>query len=84
MLSNGVLSASLNDIVLNSGSLFSSNHVLNAGRSLTIRATNSLSDGGPASSNRWNVGTLGFSLPIKPPLDRQPAGHDDHQHNPGL
>ena len=68
VLSNGVLNAANNNIVLSSGSLFISNQVLTAGRSLTIQAATSLSDGGPASNNRWTAGTLGFSLPIEPPI----------------
>jgi hypothetical protein len=70
VLSNGVFNAGHN-IVLSSGSLLISNQVLNAGGSLTIRATNSLTDGGPNSGNSWSVGdgaTFGFSLPIKPPI----------------
>ena len=68
VLRNGVLNAVNNNIVLNSGSLFISNQVLNAGRSLTIQVANSLNDGGPVNGNRnnWAVGTLGFNLPVKP------------------
>ena len=82
VLSNGVFNAPFNNIVLSSGSLFISNQVLNAGHNLTIQATNSLSDGGPASGNVWTAGVLGFSLPIEPHT-RQPAGHDHHRHGSG-
>jgi hypothetical protein len=68
VLSNGVLNAPFNNIVLSSGTLFISNQVLNAGHNLTLQVTNSLSDGGPASGNLWTAGILGFSLPVKPTL----------------
>ena len=70
VLSNGVLNAPFNDIVLSAGSLLISNQVLNAGHSLTIRATDSLSDGGPNPTNGsfWAAGVLGFNLPIAPPI----------------
>jgi hypothetical protein len=68
VLSNGVFNAPFNDILLSSGSLFISNQVLNAGHSLIIQATNSLDDGGTTSSNFWQVGVLGFNLPIAPPI----------------
>ena len=67
VLSNGVFNAPDNSIVLSAGSLFISNQVLNAGN-LTIEATNSLTDGGPANGNVWTAGVLGFSLPILPPI----------------
>jgi len=67
-LNNGVFDAPFNNIVLNVGSLFVSNQVLNAGHNLTIQATNSLNDGGPASANFWTAGVLGFDLPNKPPI----------------
>ena len=41
---------------------------MNAGHSLTIWATNSLNDGGPASGNIWLAGVLGINLPIEPPV----------------
>jgi hypothetical protein len=68
MLSNGVFKAPVSDIILSAGSLFITNQFLNAGHSLTIWATNSLSDGGPASGNVWLAGVLGFNLPILPPV----------------
>lgn len=67
-LNNGVFNAPFNDIALNAGSLFISNQVLRAGHSLTVWATNSLSDGGPASGNVWMTGVLGFNLPFQPPV----------------
>jgi len=70
-LSNGVVNAPFNDIVLNVGHLMISNHLLKAGHSLMIRATNSLTDGGPADGNNgniWSTGVLGFSLPFLPPI----------------
>ena len=68
VLTNGVFAAPYNDITLTSGSLFISNQVLNAGHSLTLRATNSLSDGGTSSSNLWQAGVLGFNLTLAPPI----------------
>ena len=67
-LNNGVFNAPFNDIILSSGSLLISNQILNAGHNLTIWATNSLTDGGPASGNFWAAGVLGFHLPIQPPI----------------
>jgi hypothetical protein len=68
VLSNGVFNAPFNDIVLGGGSLFITNQILNAGHSLVIFATNSLSDGGPASGNVWTAGVLGFNLTFEPPV----------------
>ncbi len=68
VLDNGEFNAPFNDIILSSGSLLISNQVLNAGHNLTIWATNSLTDGGPASGNIWSAGVLGFNLPIQPPI----------------
>jgi hypothetical protein len=48
--------------------LFITNQILNAGHSLVIFATNSLSDGGPASGNVWTAGVLGFNLTFEPPV----------------
>ena len=67
-LNHGVLNAPFSDIILDVGSLSISNQALNAGHSLTIWATNSLSDGGPDSGNVWKTGILGFNLPIEPPV----------------
>ena len=66
VLDNGVLNAPFSDITLGAGNLLISNQVLNAGHSLTIWATNSLSDGGPANGNIWLAGVLGINLPIAP------------------
>jgi hypothetical protein len=66
VLDNGVVNAPFSDIILGAGSLLISNQVLNAGHSLTIWATNSLSDGGPANGNVWLAGVLGINLPILP------------------
>jgi hypothetical protein len=68
VLNNGVFNAPFNDIILGCGSLLISNQVLNSGHNLTIRATNSLTDGGPASGNVWSAGVLGFNLPIQPSI----------------
>jgi hypothetical protein len=67
-LTNGVCKAPMNGITLSVGSLFISNHVLNAGQNLTILATNCLTDGGPTSGNVWQIGVLGLSLPFEPPV----------------
>ena len=68
VLSNGVFNAPFSDIILGAGSLFITNQILNAGHSLVIWATNSLSDGGPASGNVWTAGVLGFNLTFEPPV----------------
>ena len=68
VINHGVLNAPFSDIVFDVGNLSISNETLNAGHSITIRAANSLSDGGPASGNIWMAGILGFNLPIKPPV----------------
>jgi hypothetical protein len=68
VLSNGIISAPYGDLTIRAGSLLISNQVLNGGHSLAIRATNSLTDGGPASGNFWTAGVLGFSLPVEPPI----------------
>jgi len=67
-LNNGTFNAPFNDIILNADSLLISNQMLNAGHNLTIWATNSLTDGGPASGNVWLTGVLGFDLPMQPPI----------------
>jgi hypothetical protein len=66
--SNSTVNALFNDISLRVGRALITNTVLNAGHNLTIWATNSLTDGGPASSNIWASGVLGFNLPIEPPI----------------
>jgi len=68
-LSNGLLYAG-GDISITTSNLVTSNLVLQASRSLTLRATNLLTDTGPTNNNNWSVGSAsvgsGFNLPIKP------------------
>jgi hypothetical protein len=73
-LTNGVLYAG-GDISITADSLVTSNLTLQAGRSLTLQATNLLTDsvpGGPGvvtNGNAWIVGgasSVGLSLPVKP------------------
>jgi hypothetical protein len=69
---NQILNTASNDVSITTGSMVASNLVMQAGRSLTITATNLLTDGGVNSSNYWTVGAVainngtGLSLPIKP------------------
>jgi hypothetical protein len=68
VLANGSIIAGGN-VSITTGSLVASNLVLQAGRSLTLQATNLLTDTGAANGNRWSVGGLslvGLNLPIKP------------------
>jgi hypothetical protein len=68
VLTNGSLTAG-GDVSITTGSLVASNLVLQAGRSLTLQATNLLTDTGTASGNSWSVGGasfVGLNLPIKP------------------
>jgi len=77
------------DVAITADTLVISNTFLTAGRSLTLTATNLLTDGGPASANIWVVGNNslgnGLSLLIKPPIgdllgttitNYAPAGRD--------
>jgi hypothetical protein len=60
------------DIAITTVSLLTSNLVIQAGRSLTLAATNLLTDTGPGTTNGniWTLGSAsvgsGFNLPIKP------------------
>jgi hypothetical protein len=72
VLTNLLLTAN-SDVSITSGSLLTSNLVLQAGRSLTLAVTNLLTDTGVTNGNTWSVGAVantgsGLSLPIKPPL----------------
>jgi hypothetical protein len=71
-LTNGLLTAG-GDVFITTGSLVTSNLVLQAGRSLKLTATNQLTDSGVTNGNVWTVGTAaismadsGISLPILP------------------
>jgi hypothetical protein len=68
VLANGSIIAGGN-VSITTGSLVASNLVLQAGRSLTLQATNLLTDTGAANGNSWSVGgssLVGLNLPIKP------------------
>jgi hypothetical protein len=68
LLTNGLLTAG-GDVSITARSLVASNLLLQAGRSLTLRVTNLLTDTGPANGNIWYVGgtnLVGLNLPIKP------------------
>jgi hypothetical protein len=69
VMTNGAVYAN-GPIAITTPTLYITNEILSAGRSLTILATNLLADGGN-SSNFWSVGSLantgdGLVLPIKP------------------
>ena len=70
-LTNGILQAG-GDVSITTGSLLTSNLVLQAPRSLTLVASNVLFDSGPSPTNlsTWAVGSAsvgyGLSLPLKP------------------
>jgi hypothetical protein len=66
VLANGLFTSPFSDITIMSGDLVVSNHNLQAFRNLTFAVTNSITDGGSASSNVWRVGD-GFDLLVKPP-----------------
>jgi hypothetical protein len=68
LLTNGSLTAA-GDVSITAVSLVASNLVLQAGRSLALQVTDSLTDTGPANGNVWSVGGVtfvGLNLPIKP------------------
>jgi hypothetical protein len=70
VLTNGLLAANGN-VSITTGSLLTSNLVLQAGRSLTLAATNLITDTGVTNGNIWTVGTVattgsGLSLPFNP------------------
>lgn len=55
---NGIITIGCNNLVV-------SNHVLNAGHSLSLSVTNDLRDGFPTATNGWSVSD-GFNLLVKP------------------
>jgi hypothetical protein len=68
VLTNGSLTAA-GGVSITAVSLVASNLVLQAGRSLALQVTDSLTDTGPANGNVWSVGgvtLVGLNLPIKP------------------
>jgi len=73
-LTNGSLIAG-GDVSITTGSLLTSNLMLQAGRALTLQVTNLLTDTGVTNGNIWVVGSSGvggsdsgFNLPILPNL----------------
>ena len=70
-VTNGTITAG-SDMSITSSTLITSNSVLQASRSLTLRVTNLLTDLGAGNGNRWSVGNsngsaaCSLSLPIKP------------------
>jgi hypothetical protein len=70
-MTNGSLTAG-GDVSITASSVVTSNLFLQASRSLTLTATNLLTDTGPSPTNMsiWAVGSLsvgsGFNLPVKP------------------
>jgi len=68
-LTNGSLYAG-GDVSITASNIVTSNLVMQAGRSLTLLATNILTDSGITNGNMWVVGTnstgVGLNLPIKP------------------
>lgn len=68
VLTNGFIAAN-GDISITADSLTASNLEMEAGRSLTLQATNLLTDTGVNNGNNWSVGAsslVGLKLPIKP------------------
>lgn len=65
-LHGGAFRAPQGDITIAGGSLTISNHVLQAGRFLTLTETNLLTDTGVTSSNKWSARS--FSSTVKPSL----------------
>ena len=68
ILTNSIINAN-GDISITTDSLVASNAVLQAGRSLTLQATNLLTDTGVNNGNTWTVGAsslVGLNLPILP------------------
>ena len=69
VLTNGAIFAG-GDVFIIANSLVASNVTLVAGRSLTLQATNLLTDSDATNGNYWTVGggsSVGLKLPIKPP-----------------
>jgi hypothetical protein len=73
VFTNGSLTAG-GDVIITTGSLLTSNLVLQAGRSLTLQATNWFTDCGVFNGNVWTVGGAGLVgltlplLPVNPPI----------------
>jgi hypothetical protein len=65
VLTNGIFLAPKGDISISSGSLVISNHVLQAGRAITLSITNQLTDNGGSNANIWISGR-GINLLQKP------------------
>ena len=69
-LTGGAIIAASNKVSITTGSLLMSNLVLQAGSSLTLIATNQLTDGGPGNGSVWTVGAnsvgAGVNLPVLP------------------
>jgi len=66
-LTNGSFVAINGDVTIATGSLTVTNHLLQAGRTLSLSATNLLTDTGASNANAWAVGK-GFNIPVKPAL----------------
>ncbi len=67
-LTNGSIIAG-GDVSITTATLVTSNLTLQAGRSLTLQVTNSLTDGGVTNGNVWSVGgssLVGLNLPLLP------------------
>ncbi|MCL4788249.1 MAG: hypothetical protein KJ070_15895 [Verrucomicrobia bacterium] len=66
-LTNGSFLALNGDISINTGELIVTNHVLQAGRRLTLNVRDLLTDTGVSNANVWAVGR-GIHLPVKPAM----------------
>lgn len=66
-LTNGSFLALNGDISINTGELIVTNHVLQAGRRLTLNVRDLLTDTGVSNANFWAVGR-GIHLPVKPAM----------------
>ena len=64
-LTNGSFLAINGDVAIATGSLTVTNLLLQAGRTLTLSATNFITDTGSSNANSWAVGR-GFSFPVVP------------------
>ena len=82
VLTNGSIYAGA-DISITAGSLVASNVLLQSSRSLTLQATNLLTDlFNFTNGNFWSVGgasSVGLKLPRKP-APRRSTGHDHHEY----
>ena len=70
VLAAGAIIAASNNMVFTTGSLVTSNLLLQAGRSLTLTAPGQLTDTGPGNGSVWIVGTnsvgTGINMPVLP------------------